>query len=383
MTNTYSEILSKIPFRVDGILFTSKISEELKQEIIICTPFIEDTSDSAFKIRVYCIKNNLTEIPKCKCCENKVKWAYTRSKFNKFCSISCSSKKFQSDSSYIDNNREKYSKTLQDKKQTLQNELLELQKNNNYNWCTSIKEYQYCLRNNINEAPKCEICKSLIKFSNGYAKTCSRGCSSKLGILNKRDETSEFSLDNLRLNGILRTNISNEHYKILEEMTPFIIGDRKKTLQQRVYCVENNITETPKCKCCENKVKWSAGTHVFNTFCSRTCANEFNKSVQSISKAKDFQERRNEEGYDYKGIVYIVHFEHLRAIKIGITNNFASRSKALKDDFGNFNILNLIETESCFTLEREYHQKFDNYRICLEKGSGRTEFFAEKIIEFL
>jgi len=103
----------------------------------------------------------------------------------------------------------------------------------------------------------------------------------------------------------------------------------------------------------------------------------------SIGKANHFQARRNEEGTDYNGVVYILHFPEHNAVKIGLSGDFEQRSKGLIKDFGDFSIVKLIETDSCFKLEQELHQKFSEHRICLSEGTGRTEFFKEDILEFI
>jgi len=107
------------------------------------------------------------------------------------------------------------------------------------------------------------------------------------------------------------------------------------------------------------------------------------KDKISISKVKHYQERRNSEGTDYSGIVYVLHFPHLSAVKIGLSSDFNERRRALKRDFGNFEIIQLMESDACFALESELHERFSEYRICLSEGGGRTEFFKEEILEML
>jgi hypothetical protein len=103
----------------------------------------------------------------------------------------------------------------------------------------------------------------------------------------------------------------------------------------------------------------------------------------SISRAKHFQERRNDEGTDYSGVVYILHFREHKAVKIGLTGDFEKRSKDLIKCFGEYTIIDIIDTQECFALESSLHEKFSNYRICLSEGGGRTEFFKDEILNFL
>ena len=100
----------------------------------------------------------------------------------------------------------------------------------------------------------------------------------------------------------------------------------------------------------------------------------------SISKVNSFQSRRNEEGTDFAGIVYILHFVHLSLVKIGLTASKENRFKDLEKDFGQFSIIKLIETDKCFALEKELHEMFSDERIILSEGGGRTEFFKEEIL---
>jgi hypothetical protein len=103
----------------------------------------------------------------------------------------------------------------------------------------------------------------------------------------------------------------------------------------------------------------------------------------SIALANNFQARRNDEGTDYSGLVYILHFPQHKAVKIGLTGDFDQRAKGLISDFGEYNIIDIIETDTCFKLETYLHKKFSEYRFCLDEGTGRTEFFKDEILEFI
>jgi len=147
----------------------------------------------------------------------------------------------------------------------------------------------------------------------------------------------------------------------------------------------NNRYIPVRCKTCSFEWNVTKSTSYARTEC-RCCTpylrgtKEFKDRI-AISKTQSYNKRRNLEGTDYSGIVYILHFPHLEAIKIGLTSNFNSRSKDLIKDFGEFNIIQLIETKSCYALESELHEKFAKYRIVFEEGGGRTEFFRETILD--
>jgi len=344
----------------------------------------------------------------------------------------------------------------------------------------SISERVYCLENNITEYPKCQICSSEIKFRNKYAKTCSKSCTWKLVKKNERNKTTQFSFENCFINGVLRTQLSDGEFNELVKLTSFIPGKSRSTIQMRAYCLKNNIIEIPKCKECTNDVNWQEGAKYFGKFCSRKCSTEYLKKnskapgtdlffkreiklldvqsnfiprcyngknvngrlmteeiknkVKLLTPFLDFKDATMSErifcidnkigenpkcwcgnnltfsksngfhysqfcsnkcskrafyittgkiGEDYPGSVYILYFNEHKAVKIGLSTDVNSRFQELKRDFGNFEIIQLIETEACKTLEFELHERFSEYRLCLEEGSGRTEFFKEEILKLI
>jgi len=96
----------------------------------------------------------------------------------------------------------------------------------------------------------------------------------------------------------------------------------------------------------------------------------------SISKSYQYSFKETD---DYEGVVYILKFTD--KIKIGRTLNFDVRKKQLIKDFGNFEIIKLIQTDEIKKLEKEIHLDMKKYRIVLDEGSGRTEFFKHEILE--
>lgn len=91
------------------------------------------------------------------------------------------------------------------------------------------------------------------------------------------------------------------------------------------------------------------------------------------SRIKNFSIRENEIGIE--GYVYILKFTDTDYIKIGLTNNLNLRFKSLRKDFGDFNILHIIKTNSCRELELFLHKKYGEFRVILVEGCGKTEFF--------
>jgi hypothetical protein len=171
-------------------------------------------------------------------------------------------------------------------------------------------------------------------------------------------------------------------------LTSHVKDSTRKSIRERVYSVLNNITEVPKCLVCSNNVNFLKSGN-YGKYCSLQClandkeVREGTNNKISISVSKYYQSIINKEGTDYSGVVYILHFPQHNAVKIGLSGDFEQRTKGLYKDFGNFEVIQLIETDYSHTLENELHQKFSEYRICLEEGCGRTEFFKEEILEKL
>ena len=225
---------------------------------------------------------------------------------------------------------------------------------------------------------------------------------------------------------LLYRRITPQMFEELCNKTSWITNKSLTTLRERVFCLENNLLFPPKCPECGNNTKWLFGKGEYATYCSTKCMTNSNKvkdkfietnllkygvkfpaqckeiydklklnnlvkygvefpqqtkEVQdklSISHANNYQSRKTIK--DYKGVVYILHFPEHNAVKIGISGDFSKRSNRLIRDFGEFTVVKLIETDTCFKLEKELHEKFKTQRICLSEGTGRTEFFTEEIL---
>lgn len=249
----------------------------------------------------------------------------------------------------------------------------------------------------------------------------------------------------LRSDGAVNSKaISNDLFLEIVNLTPFVKDTSRKSIQERVFCILNNIVSIPKCQCfdgCTNPTNFLKKNLGYARFCSNSCSakrkdkfidtrlsmsrkekyeqtclerygvsshNSLNsikekkidtyikkygednpaksKTVKdkiSVALAQNFQKRKNCFDEDYSGVVYILHFEKLHSVKIGLTGNFEKRSKDLFATFGEFKIIDVIETSECFKLESQLHEKFKDYRLCLDKGSGRTEFFFDEILSML
>jgi hypothetical protein len=239
-----------------------------------------------------------------------------------------------------------------------------------------------------------------------------------------------FEIPKNAVNAIFWKKISDDMFEEICSLTPHVKDQSRASIPERVYCIENNIFEIPKCPECGKNVNYLRSKR-YAEFCCQKCSTHSEKILSKMknshksrtgydnpaqnpvlreemkirriekngvdafkhtletkikisnSRALHYQSIINEEGTDYSGIVYILHFPHLNAVKIGLSSNFKKRGKILFKDFGNFEVIQLIETDTCFRLESELHEKFSEYRICLEEGCGRTEFFKEEILEKL
>jgi len=235
------------------------------------------------------------------------------------------------------------------------NEIFEVTSWVNNLTAASLNERTFCIKHNITEYAKCSVCSNDVKWLpsiSKYSLFCSKACALK--SKERKDKT-------------IATNIlkyGTEHPSKLESNRLLA----KQTNFELYGDINHNNHEKFKQTCLEKYgFEFAQQSQVV-------------KDKMSITSANNFQVRRNTEGTDYKGVVYILHFPEHNAVKIGLTNNFEQRSTKLIKDFGGFTILQLIETDRCYQLEKELHEKFSDFRICLNEGTGRTEFFNEEIL---
>jgi hypothetical protein len=273
------------------------------------------------------------------------------------------------------------------------------------NSLNSLKERVFCIQNNLTDYPKCPECSADVKWLVGrskYAKYCSSFCSanSSKTLIERINTTKEkYGVENVFQSEYIKNKIketSLERYGFEHHMQNPEINQKIKNTILSKYGVEYPA-QNKECllKAAETYFSRTGYYWSFNNPEAKLKSEQTNllklgakypylsKQVQykkATSITKHFNERRNEEGTDCSGVVYILHFPQHQAVKIGLTGDFSSRSKDLIKDFGTFKIIDIFETECCYSLEKELHQKFTNYRICLEEGCGRTEFFKEEIL---
>jgi ribosomal protein L37AE/L43A len=210
-------------------------------------------------------------------------------------------------------------------------------------------------------------------------------------------------------NGIMNSRaMTTEMFNEICSLTPWLKDISRTSVKERIFSIKHNFTEHPKCPECNKDVNFEFYHAKYHMYCSKKCSasssavKDKKKAVvmaaygvdnvskmpevqdkKSISLANHYQSRRNNEDKDYSGLVYILHFPQHKAVKIGISGSFNVRSTSLKRDFGEYIKIDMRETQTCFALEASLHEKFAKYRMCLEKGYGRTEFFSEDILKLL
>jgi hypothetical protein len=304
----------EIPRKVDGKIDRYKITDEMFNEICSLTPWVEDTSINSLTERLYCIKHNIKEPPKCEICSVKTIFSRHNNRYSKSCSQECNSIVIKNKSRQTCLAKYGVEHVFQNKE-------------------VKEKSRQTCLEKYGVENPyQSEVCKEKIRTT----------CQEKYGV--EYPLQSEEIKEKIKQTCIKKYGFENPAQS--EE-----VKDKMKATNKEKYGVEY------------------------------PAQSEEVRDKMSISLANNFQARRNEQGTDYSGSVYILHFPQHSAVKIGLTGDFDNRSKGLISDFGDYTIINIIETQECFALESSLHQKFKDYRICLSEGGGRTEFFKDEILD--
>lgn len=267
----------------------------------------------------------------------------------------------------------------------------------------TLGERIYCINNNITVTPICECGKQVKYTKNGYRSFCSVRCAQNSTIIREKikqtcverhgvEYPSQSKTIRIKIKQTLIDNYGVENPSQSNEIRQKIVN----TYLER-YFVEHPLQSiTVKSKIKNTCLKKYGVENVFQSDeiqkkIVHTCIKRYGvenpsqathiKHKKYISLSKHYQQRRNTECADYSGIVYILYFKELQLVKIGLTNNFSERSKGLIKDFGDFEIIKLIETETCFALEKELHDRFDEYRVSLSNGGGKTEFFNECILQ--
>lgn len=134
-------------------------------------------------------------------------------------------------------------------------------------------------------------------------------------------------------------------------------------------------------QCEENRLKtkatWLNNFGVDNPWKSKSIQQKLIKKAIE-TKLKNFKLRKFEN--DYAGTVYVILFEELNLVKIGVSSNIKNRFRILAKDFGNFKTMFLYNVNKIFFLENFLQTKFKKQNVHLKYGCGRTEFFQSSIL---
>lgn len=252
------------------------------------------------------------------------------------------------------------------------------------------------------EQGKCILCGEPARFisaEKGFSKTCSYACGNKLQRKKLSEEEQQSANEKRKNTNIERYGVecnlslldrTGENNVSHNEITKI---NRKRTMIER-YGVEHALQnkEIYEKQVATNISKYGE-THIMKTekgkeLFRRSMLHKYNVqySMQNKelvekfknSRIKNFSLRETEMGLD--GVVYILYFNDVKLVKIGMSGNYKERLKSLYKDFGEFDIKYIIKTNSCRELELYFHEKFQESRVVLPYGCGKTEFFDENII---
>lgn len=244
---------------------------------------------------------------------------------------------------------------------------------------------------------KCIICSKQTSFINskqGFLKTCSYLCGNKLERRKLTDEEKQIAKDKRKETNLTKYGVESNLQLIDNTGSNNIshrqdVKDKRKSTMVAKYGVEYALQNKDILqKVIDTNIERYGTEHIMQTPAGQekfkttmlvryNVASAMNSAelVEKFknSRIKNFSIRENEIGIE--GYVYILKFTDTDYIKIGLTNKLNLRFKGLRKDFGDFNILHIIKTNSCRELELFLHKKYGEFRVILAEGCGKTEFF--------
>lgn len=244
---------------------------------------------------------------------------------------------------------------------------------------------------------RCEVCGGKCSFVNakvGFLKTCSYVCGNslprrKLNELEKNRADAKRRRTNLERYGV------EHNFQLLDNTGLNNTAHDPKTKDKRIktnlerYGVEHalqnkEILEKQRKTSLERygdefPLRTEKGMTTYRNTMNLKYGVDFPMQSPKLverfkeSRLNNFSVRQSLDGLH--GFVYITYFTELDLFKIGVTNNIKSRHNKLKNDFGEFNIIEIFESNNCYVLESYLHKKFSSNRTILNEGCGKTEFF--------
>ena len=208
-------------------------------------------------------------------------------------------------------------------------------------------------------------------------------------------------LNNLHLKPNTIQKYLEFHYpKILEELynrTSFLnLSERKYPITARIYCIQHNIKEHPKCKCfdCTNLVDWCGKRNEFRKYCSNSCSLKSDETkskrkitmierhgVEYYTQSKEFQLKSEETSIKHFGVKNPMQsMEVQRRFQESMLKNhnvrFSAQSKEIRDKMKStcrkrYNVDNPMQNP-------DIHHKALQNQLINNNGIG---FQSEKICE--
>jgi hypothetical protein len=352
------------------------------KEICSVTPWIEDTSRKSLRERDYCIKHNLKDFPKCEICSGKTKFSRSNNRYSTTCSKEC--KKIIVKNKVKETCLERYGVEFYLQSEDIKEKTKE----------TCLKKYGVENPQSSKEVKEKIKETNLERYGVEYAsqseeirEKSKQTCFNHFGVNypgQSEEVKNKMKQTCLKKYGV-EYNFQDENVKNKIKQTNFeryghenpAHGEKAKEKIKETNLERFGFEHHWESEEIRDKIKQ---TRLGRYGVEYPAQSAEVRDKMSISLANNFQARRNDEGTDYSGSVYILHFPEHKAVKIGLTSDFDQRSKGLISDFGEYNIIDITETQKCYALESSLHEKFKDYRMCLDEGCGRTEFFSENII---
>jgi len=140
-------------------------------------------------------------------------------------------------------------------------------------WVKSINENIYCIEHNIKEKP----CTEFIDILKGY-------------------KNSEIKIDYSKSNKSIliqfKKKYTNKGFYTSFEFLDFLNPIKEKyslhSNLETVYFIENDLIQVPRCKICNNKVKFNLNSKEYSDYCSVKCSNKGESSKRKIITRENF-----------------------------------------------------------------------------------------------
>lgn len=143
------------------------------------------------------------------------------------------------------------------------------------------------------------------------------------------------------------------------------------------YIAKNKSIETNLSRCGDTHImKTEAGKEAYkNTMLKNHGVKYPMLSLDLVNNFKQSLFESNKQYEEIGGYVYVLYFKSLDLFKIGRTRNLKNRKRSLINDFGDFEKIYYMQSNDSKNLEKHLHNIFENKRMLLESGCGKTEFF--------